>query len=243
MFAGGKIGGFNLFNVCSTAKETDPLFGSVSLLMPFNGDNNSTNFIDVKGNTLTRTGTPVISTTQSRFGNSSGAFLNTGNVSVNNSGNNSNFLFSNAAFAVEFWTYIFDSNVQNTFVCKSDFVNNLRSWAVSYENSSSTGFKVHFYSSTNGGTPSALILNPLTANTWNHVAFTRSGNTLSGYINGILINTANLTGVTYFNNTTIPVTIGSYANNTQPGNCYIDDLRITKATRTIILPTSAYPNS
>lgn len=60
-------------NLLSKKKQEDAV-GVTKFLMHFNGTNNSTAFVDECGNVITRDGTPVISTTRSKFGNGSGSF-------------------------------------------------------------------------------------------------------------------------------------------------------------------------
>ncbi len=51
--------------------NVDPYFSSVAMLLHMDGANNGTTFTDVKGNSITRVGTPVTSTARSKFGTAS----------------------------------------------------------------------------------------------------------------------------------------------------------------------------
>lgn len=55
----------------SSAAIVDPQWANVVLYMPFDGANNSTGLVDLKGHPLTRVGSPVITTSRSKFDASS----------------------------------------------------------------------------------------------------------------------------------------------------------------------------
>lgn len=59
----------DLFN-----KDTDPYFDNVALLMHMDGSQGATTFTDVKGATISKVGTPTITTTVSKINGSSGKF-------------------------------------------------------------------------------------------------------------------------------------------------------------------------
>ena len=84
----------------------------------------------------------------------------------------------------------------------------------------------------------------ITANTWTHVAFVRSGSTITIYING----TAAGTGTSSYATNPLQL-IGAIGTSSTPNfyffNGYIDDLRITKYARyttNFTAPTDALPN-
>lgn len=103
--------------------------------------------------------------------------------------------------------------------------------------SSSRGLQVDLY-----GTTVALGGSyPLV--TWTHVAYVRSGTTITGYINGISIGTTtSITGI--LGNTTGGITIGR-DNSSTYFNGYIDELRVSRYARytsNFTPPSNVFPN-
>jgi hypothetical protein len=86
----------------------------------------------------------------------------------------------------------------------------------------------------------------LSANTWYHIAVTRSGNTFRTFVNGVVEKTYT-SSAAVFSDATIPYNIGrtAYLSGTFYYNGYIDDLRVTKGyaryTTTFTPPTVAHP--
>lgn len=83
----------------------DLYYDQTSLLLPLNGVNNGTTFTDFSkyNNSITRVGTPVTSTSQSKFGGSSGAFLTNGSYLTTPRANQ--FIFEAGNFTIESWIY------------------------------------------------------------------------------------------------------------------------------------------
>jgi len=84
----------------------------------------------------------------------------------------------------------------------------------------------------------------VTTNSWQHIAFVRSGTTLTGYINGTSSGTAT---VSAFLGSSGVALVGANSNAVgAPFAGYIDDLRITKGyaryTANFTPPTAAFPN-
>ena len=74
----------------------------------------------------------------------------------------------------------------------------------------------------------------VTANTWNHLAITRSGSTMRGFINGVLAgSTTSLTGTIGNAGSTF---IGASSAGTAPINGYISNLRIVNGTALYTTP-------
>ena len=88
----------------------------------------------------------------------------------------------------------------------------------------------------------------MAANTWYHIAVTRSGTTFRSFVNGVVEKTfTSISGAIYFD-PTIPYNIGRSAYD--PGgyfhyNGYMDDFRVTRGyaryTTNFTPPTSALP--
>lgn len=190
----------------------------VKLLMRFDGANNSTVFTDESPNHFVPvvTGSPVISTTQSKFGGSS-LYLN--GSSWLTIGNTNRFT-ETGDFCIEFWFYG-PSNPYSGLVTQgsSYSVFNALTIMTHAGSGSYVGDVINgsFYW-VMGGT------NVIPANTWTHVAYSRSGTTCRVFINGSLVEITTLAVNTLTCDT--PLSIG-YGPTW--GNCigYIDDLRIT----------------
>ena len=200
----------------------DPYRNDVSVLFPFNGANNSTTFTDFSINNLTVTvnGDTKISNTQSKYGGTSAYFDGNGDsLTITNS---TLFDFS-GDFTVEGWFYFSQVNQYNgaTVFIAMDVLNAFQ-FATEGNN-----IRLRF----NG---SLLIDYAYTAsnllNTWTHLAITRSGSTVTLWLNGTSVATAS-------SSASINVSalwIGQQINNAafyHYFNGYINDLRITKASR------------
>jgi len=80
-------------------------------------------------------------------------------------------------------------------------------------------------------------------NQWTHVAWVRSGTTMTFYVNGVAGGTATISGAQIGNVSSTPIFIGSKDNATAGYGTigYISDLRITNGyARTITVPTAPY---
>ena len=80
-------------------------------------------------------------------------------------------------------------------------------------------------------------------NQWTHVAWVRSGTTMTFYVNGVAGGTATISGAQIGNASSTPIYIGTKDNGSAGygTNGYISDLRITNGyARTITVPTTPY---
>lgn len=68
------------------------------------------------------------------------------------------------------------------------------------------------------------------SNTWYHVAYVRSGNVWSLYLNGVLEKSVTVSG-SVFDRSSLQKRIGNHANNSYPVIGYVQDFRFTKAAR------------
>jgi hypothetical protein len=108
---------------------------------------------------------------------------------------------------------------------------------------SSNGTGWDMLESDTGGNRGATLM---AANTWYHIAVTRSGNTFRSFVNGVVEKTFTVSG-TIFSDATIPYNIGrtAYQSGNFYYNGYMDDFRITRGyaryTGNFTPPTSALP--
>lgn len=217
-----------------------------SLLLHFDGPSGSTNFKDSSPNalTVTQNGTAQISTTQSKWGGSSGYFDGNSYVTIAQS---SAVNFANDDFTIEFWLYpetqtktwptIFGSpswGVPDAFAIRYDLatMDNLPN-AITIQSYSAPGFLY---------LTSGPICPP---GSWYHVALVRNGLADSLFINGVVV--AKYTHTTQPNWPNLSAAANTFVSSSWDGadsyfNGYIDDFRIVKGlavyTDTFVPPTA-----
>lgn len=212
----------------TTASSTpaDPYYGYTSLLLHMDGSNASTDFVDSGPNalTVTRTGTPAISTSQSKYGGSSVAF--SGTTDRLDVASNALFAFGAGDFTVEFWLYFNSvSTAQTSFVN----VNVTGGFSCYWTASAYYSVPVNNFVVSNRSVGQFQSTWIPSANTWYHVAISRSGTNLKVFINGAQLGSTVTSSTSYIQG---PLQIGGSTDGvgwTVNGN--IDDLRITKYAR------------
>ena len=162
---------------------SDPYFSYVVSLMHFQGANNGTVFTDViSGSIWMPAGTPVTSSTQAKFGATSG-WSGTGSGIVGQT--------FNAAFS-----FPGDLTVEGFIYCTSCSGGHA---LFSIQDGSNKFLPLYMISETssesiiNGAVPISGIVLPGT-NAWYHAAFTRSGTTVTVWINGVSAGTGTVSG-------------------------------------------------
>lgn len=211
----------------------DPYWDNVSLLLSMNGTNGSTTFTDSSKNNISMTASgAVISTTQSKFGGSSGAFISAGTNRLY-SGSNSVFGMGTGDFTAEMWVY------KSTSITNFNGIFNLNQYNTGILLRMQTTSDSFYINGTNyNWNPSTNF--PL--NQWNHLAIVRNGNVFDIYVNGNSVlsvtNSSDLgaTGTVEFGNQSHDA--NHYLNG------YIDEARITKGiaryTSNFIPPTEPF---
>ena len=195
----------------------DPYFNNVSLLLRMNGSNGSTTFTDdsLESRTITRANA-TISTVQSKYGGSSGSFIPT------------SYLQTAAApglqfpgdFTIELWHYT-ASSADMVLGSSSDGTN---TQIFRLNQSGNTG-AIGFYMN---NTQVILSQANLALNTWQHLAFCRSGTNTRMFVDGIQKGTTNTTWSGTFRMDVIGVWWFQGSPSSYYFNGYMDDLRITK---------------
>jgi hypothetical protein len=240
----------------------DGYYSSVSLLLPMDGNNNSTVFTDYgpSARAVTAYGNAKISTAQSKFGGSSAFFDGTGDfLSVANS---DAFDFGSGDFAIETWIYIAaNSNAdadgnKGATICSTwnTGVGTISGWICAVlGNTSTTGVGLQLDSWNAGNATLFRATASISQSAWHHVAASVVGGTRRIYLDGVLLtNTQTITigsGYTQVNSIGNNLRIGNSQNVSYPLelNGYIDDLRITKGNgrgytgSSVAVPTFASP--
>lgn len=241
-----RQGGFlmNPFRFGGGGGGGDPDFSNVSALLHFEGANGSTVFSDSSslGLTYSRTGTPTISTAQSKFGLSSGTFAGGSNWIETPS--NLAFKFGSGDFTVEaFIRQNSTSGFQG--ICGSFNTNTSasREWGFYREGGTILGFQ---YSTTGTTTAASLVATfSFAINTWYHVAICRQGTNLRWFVNGTAIRSDTGFSATIAN-AGVAFRVGA-ANPFGGFNGFLDEVRVTKGvaryTADFTPPTAAFPDS
>ena len=205
----------------TTGTVIDPLRSSTSLLLRGNGTNGSTSFTDESPNGLTVTvgGNSQISTSVKKYGTGSISFDGTGDYLA--IAPSSTFTMGTGDFTIEMWAYQLTAKDCTYFEIRDDVgganaigigartANTIFAWI--------SGSFVLTSSST------------ISLNTWNHIACTRIGTTVTLYCNGVSFGTVtNSTNISCTNASVAgPIDLRD-ASSSWKFNGYIDDLRITK---------------
>ena len=183
-------------------------------------------------------GNVQVSTAQAKFGSTSIYFDGSGDVLSVPA--NPVFNFGTGDFTIECWLY---PTASATVYLVGQAASNDYAPVLLYLTSGRPGIAV----SPSNGTWSinAYVANPLTLNTWSHVAAVRNGNKWSIYVNGVENVLAASSAVTPYISTD-PLGIGGEATGAPnyPYYGYIDDLRITRGyaryTTNFTPPSSAF---
>lgn len=178
-----------------------------TLLCHFNGANNSTTFTDDFGHTPLIHNSPKISTTQSKFGNSSLKLFQSDYIKYISSGND--FKFSND-FTVEFFVYFTSNSSYAIFDNRSAAGNGI---ILARSNN-----KIALHNSISWNYSSNTNLNQ-----WYHIAVSRKASSLKLFVNGTtniaITNNTNFTGGSCY--------IGGLYNSPSNGMIgYIDEFQI-----------------
>lgn len=233
----------NPYHFAAAAGPTDPDFANVSLLLHGDGANGSTTIIDSSSAARSATiiGDTQISTAQSKFGGSSIAFDGTGDALTFP---DSDDFYLPSDFTIE--TFLYANSWPSTVYLFGQYQTADFAPVVGYFANGNPGI----LASSNNSSAFLLVTSsgtPLATGAWHHVAWVRSGNRWSIYVNGTerLIAASN-SGTPY--NSTGAFRIGNLiTTNNFPFNGYIDEFRITRGVAryqaNFTPPTAPFPDA
>jgi len=203
-------------SVRATAGDSE--WDKVSLLTPLEDDYEDKSSSPLAAPTNTNT---TLDNTRKKFGLASARFNGTASLSFADDAS----LGLDADFTIEFWFYTDALPATNPAYPLSKTASSLGT-AGTWSFGMSTAGLISFYDNSGGSLVSIGDPGTVTATTWHHIAISRSGTTLRGFLDGVL-------GFTAANSTdwsnTEALLVGTSATGTSPnitGN--IQDLRITK---------------
>ena len=199
----------------------DVHYPKVKLHLPFDGSNGATTTNDESNSThsVTFAGGAQISTAESKFGGSS-LYLNGDSGTKLTISQSSDFDFGTGDFTIEFWikTSLSNNDSQSRRVISfgDNNANRIQIFL------SSDG--IDFYNISSVKVDGDI---DVADGNWHHVAFTRSGTSLKGFVDGVQSGSTATNSTDYDN--AAALTIGAYAS-TGLGRVvgYLEDLRITK---------------
>jgi len=206
---------------------------TASLLLHFDGENDSPDFADSSQNSLqvTSNNGAVISTAQSKFGGASGYFL-AGSGSYLSINASDAFDFDSGDFCIEAWIKL---QTGGKSICSGNAIGDYM-FATGVYGAGDIGF------GRNGLTWDLLASNPGLTSEWNHVAVARSGTTLRLFCNGVVVATGSGNSLAYNVQDTLWIGARVDSGPAEFFNGYIDEFRIVKGsavyTRNFTPPTA-----
>jgi formylglycine-generating enzyme required for sulfatase activity len=203
----------------------DASSASVTFQLTGNGSNGGTTFTDesAAANAITRNGT-VYSTAQAKFGESSVYFDGSDDRLRIGAGNDADFNFGSGDFTIELYVRPNGTTSRVPISFLGGSYCNAEGWSITL----STTFSFQTYNSgcnavfnQSGGT--------ISANTWYHLAVTRSGSTIVGYLDGVQVFSGTHNGALHTTIESKLLQLGErYYNGDSDFLGYISHVRITK---------------
>lgn len=212
----------------------DPFFSNVTLLTACD----STAFTDVKGHALTANGTISMSTAHTKFTNYSLFVNGAGNLTAADSPD----WDISGDFTFEAWVYP-TSTGGTQYVLSHATLGSFGNGAFDFllVDGGPAG-NTHIGGANVGNVNSSVGILP---NEWSHICYERAGSTYRVYANGVVGATASGSGT--FNDSTLPLAIGSDSANSNRFVGYVGQVRITKGVAryngAFTPPTAAFPSS
>lgn len=226
--------GISFIDGSAAPAANDPYFEYVTTLLPGNGTNNAANNTFVDNSTNNFSVAQSGNTTQGSLGPYGGGWSNyfatkTNSLSIPATTALTTFT---GDFTFECWVYPTDATISTSWGIwdsrQTGATANPMIFTLSALASPVSGsWRLRYYNGTaHSGTGTVLV------NQWSHVAFVRSGSTMTFYVNGVAGGTATISGTQTGNATTNPVVIGSKDNGLAGYGTvgYISNFRIVNGT-------------
>ena len=226
MFAASKTA-----KAASAAAATDPQFPYVTMLLHGDGTNGAQNntFLDSSTNnfTITRNGNTTQGTFTPYGSNWSNYFDGSGDYLT--APNSTAFDLSTSDFTIEGFFYpTVGSAFQSIFAYASNAGASISDYAFQLLINSSNGINFRVVASGSSSFTTISTSNTFTLNSWNYVCVTRTGTSVSIYLNGTT--TTGTIASTIRNNASSILTIGRDPDGTYAITGYLSNLRILKGT-------------
>jgi len=212
----------------SGAAANDPYFMYNSLLLPGNGTNLAQNNTFLDGSTnnfaITRHGNTTQGTFSPYGSNWSNYFDGTGDYLT--VPNNAALNLSTADFTIEYWVYYVPTGAYQYSVVYSTGVVSNSQYDYMLVLTDTGAARLGIFNGTN----QALVLSSAVcvANTWNHIAATRTGTSATVYVNGV--GTTGTVHATGNSNSGATLKIGADNDGSGAVKGYMSNLRIVKGT-------------
>lgn len=222
----------------------DSNYNSVSLLLHCDGTNGSTTFTDSGpgARTVSRTGTPTITTAQSKWGGASADIAGSGNYLTSASG--SQWDFGTGAFCIELWVRSTSTTSFQTVASSNTWSSGDGDWALYTRHGGFQKVTFTYKQDINFVTIDSSTIN-VHDGSWHHVAVTRSGSTIRIFVDGAQLGSATYSGQIGRSDKTL--TLGAHPGDSRSFTGNLDDIRITKGvaryTAAFTAPTEAFPDS
>ena len=195
----------------------DANFGSVVFLWPGYEADGATTFVDALGNTITNTGSPVATRSQSRYRGLTSANFN--NCGIRSTGN-ANFVFgSGVAYTLEMWVYRLATPAANRALFTLAGSEAAGRMNIQIDTSNNCLFNVFGELSVIGAT--------IPLRKWTYVQFTKTtGNVNRLYVDGI--GSATQTNATNGNSNALNVALNASGAVGYAHDCHIQQVRLTR---------------
>lgn len=213
----------------------DPYIANVTLLMHFNGADESTTLTDEIGHAFTAGGTAQIDTAQFKYGGAS--LLLQGLIDdICYADNSADWIFGTNDFTTEVWVRFSAISADHAFL--SNYNNSATGWILGLTSAGDLVFR-------HGDTELISRAWSPSTDTWYHVAASRSGTDLRLFVDGAQLG-ATVTDSTNIASASLQFTVGSVSTIWKLVG-WIDDARITKGvaryTGNFTAPTAQFSDS
>lgn len=217
--------------------SSDSTQSDTSLLLHFDGANNSTTFVDAKGHTVAPSGSPIISTAQSKFGGSSLYLDGNSSLSITQ---DASLTFASNPFTFECWIYLpIDPSSANYMAIMGNPLGGESGNGGVFLAINAGYLVLRHWVNGNSNAVSAGVISP---NAWHHVAGCCASGITNVFLDGVIGASGTIESNTDSNfQIGIVPGNGGYATNFAG---YIDELRVTNGqalyTTNFTTPTSAF---